>query len=77
MSPRRLPPHWSDVDKLRAETRGDAEALNEAIAEARAEGWLLMDIHSLPDGRLRALLVRTGGPGPVPVDDEDVEMTEG
>jgi hypothetical protein len=65
------------VDRLRAETRGDAEALNEVIADARAEGWVLMDVHSLPDGRLRALLARTGRPGPVPVDDEDIEIPHG
>lgn len=77
MTPRRAWPHWSDVDRLRAETRGDAEALNEAIADARGEGWVLMDVHSLPDGRLRAILARTGRPGPVPIDDEDIEITEG
>ncbi|MGH7545906.1 MAG: hypothetical protein ACREKI_06970 [Gemmatimonadota bacterium] len=77
MTPRRDSPHWSAVDRLRSETGADAEALNEAIAEARAEGWYLMDVHSLPDGRLRAILARGGRPGPVPVDDEDIEMTEG
>lgn len=77
MTRRRGSPHWADVDRLRAETCADAEALNEAIAEARAQGWVLMDVHSLPDGRLRALLARTARPGPVPVDDEDIEMPEG
>lgn len=56
------------------ETRRDAEALNEAIAEARGEGWVLMDVHSLPDGRLRAILARSAEPGVVPLDDEDVEI---
>jgi DNA-binding IclR family transcriptional regulator len=73
---RRDVPHWADVDRLRTETRGDAEALNEAIAQARAQGWILMDVHSLPDGRLRAILARTARPAPLPVDEDDIEIPD-